>query len=476
MMKSDGISGSLPRILIVDDEAGIRDGLKALLVNHGAWVETASDMEDAVRRNDYQTFDLVYLDLRMPGEGGLSGIERLHKDENSPSVVIMTGYGTVPDTVEAMQKGAVDVLEKPFKNERILAVTDRCLENRRLKAQVDLLRGRVKELTSTELVGQSEAMRNLTARIHQVSQAPDTTILIQGESGTGKELIARCIHDNSNRKDGPFVAINCAALTESLLEAELFGYEPGAFTGAVKEGKEGLFAAAEGGTLLLDEIGEMPSTLQAKLLRVLQERSYRRVGGVKDKPARIRIITATNKDLAEEVGRGNFRQDLYYRLHVISIQAPALRDRIDDIPLLAYHFLDHFGRQMGKAHSGFTEEAMENLVDHSWPGNVRELKNAIEHAAILCSGGMIEECHLPRWTGGLPGGKDMIPRETTLELPEGDRSLRSMERVLISNVLTETGWHISRAAQSLGINRTTLYNKIKLYQLGNRPVRDRISL
>ena len=187
-------------------------------------------------------------------------------------------------------------------------------------------------------------------------------------------------------------------------------------------------------------------------------------------------MTATNKDLAEGVGRGNFRQDLYYRLHVISIQAPALRDRVDDIPLLAYHFLDHFGRQMGKALSGFTEEAMENLVDHSWPGNVRELKNAIEHAAILCSGGMIEECHLPRWTGGLPGGKDMIPRETTLELPEGDRSLRSMERILISNVLTETNWNISRAAQSLGINRTTLYNKIKLYNLGARPIRDRISL
>ncbi|MFQ5504238.1 MAG: sigma 54-interacting transcriptional regulator, partial [Planctomycetota bacterium] len=226
-------------------------------------------------------------------------------------------------------------------------------------------------------------------------------------------------------------------------------------------------------TLLLDEIGEMPVTLQAKLLRVLQEKAFRRVGGVKDRPARTRIIAATNKDLQAEVKTGAFRQDLYYRLHVITLTVPTLRDRADDIPLLAHYFLDHFGRQMGKALSGFSEDAMETLTEHSWPGNVRELKNAIEHSAILCSNGLIKESHLPRWDGGVPGGKDMIPRDT-FELPPGDRSLRSMEKLLVERVLLETGWNISRAATRLGINRTTLYNKIKLYKLGSRPVRDRI--
>ncbi len=452
------------RILVVDDEAGIRDGLRALLAKEGHRVEVAGDLEDAIRRNDQQAFDLILLDLHLPGANGLEGLGRLRRGASPTEIIILTGYGTVSSTVEAMRKGAYDVLEKPFKPDRLVGVVARCLQTRRLKEKVHLLKGRVKELTATELVGQSDSIRKVMVRVSQVAQAPDTTILIEGESGTGKELVARCIHEQSARADGPFIGINCAALTESLLEAELFGYEAGAFTGATREGKEGLFAAAEGGTLLLDEVGEMPPNLQAKLLRVLQERSYRKVGGVRDLPARVRIVAATNKNLAEEVKNGRFREDLFYRLHVITIRIPPLRDRPEDIPLLAHYFLDHFGRQMGKALTGFSEEAMEDLSEHGWPGNVRELKNAVEHAAILCPGGIIDESHLPKWDGGAAGGGDVIPSET-FEMPSGDRSLRSMEKILVTKVLQETGWNISKAASRLGINRTTLYNKIKLFDL-----------
>ena len=472
-MQLRGSSESVPRILVVDDESGVREGLEALLVRKGAWVEVAGDLTEAVRRNDHQGFDLVFLDLRLPGEDGLSGISRLRRGDCPPEIIILTGYGTVSNVVEAMRKGAADVIEKPFKPDRVFAVAERCLETRRLRMQVANLEGRVRELTSTDIVGQSDAVRSVLARIEQVAQAPETTILIQGESGTGKELVARSIHERSARRDRPFVAVNCAGLTESLLEAELFGYEPGAFTGAVREGKDGLFAAADGGTLLLDEIGEMPSNLQAKLLRVLQEKSYRRVGGVKDRPARARIIASTNRNLAHEVAQGRFREDLFYRLNVITIDVPALRDRSDDIPLLAHYFLDHFSRQMGKSLSGFSEDAMETLCEHEWPGNVRELKNAIEHSAILCSAGMIEESHLPRWDGGAPGGRDVIP-QNSFALPEGERSLRSVEKRLVALVLDEVGWNISRAASLLGINRTTLYNKIKLHNLGARPPRGRV--
>ncbi|MFQ5507615.1 MAG: sigma-54-dependent transcriptional regulator, partial [Planctomycetota bacterium] len=236
-MKSDGAAGATPRVLVVDDEPGIREGLKALLSNHGSWVETAADLEDAVRRNNHQQFDLIFLDIRLPKENGLAGLSSLRRGDRPADIVILTGYGTVASTVEAMRKGAHDVIEKPFKPDRILSVTERCLENRRLKREVNRLKGGVKELTATELVGQSQQIQDLMSRIEQVARAPDTTILIQGESGTGKELVARCIHERSFRGDGPFVAVNCAALTESLLEAELFGYEPGAFTGATKEGK-----------------------------------------------------------------------------------------------------------------------------------------------------------------------------------------------------------------------------------------------
>jgi DNA-binding NtrC family response regulator len=431
----------LPRVLIIDDEEGVREGLRTLLQQEGLHVETAVNAEDGVRRLEARSCDLVFLDLNLPGADGLSIIGRLRRGTPPADVVILTGYGTVANTVEAMRKGATDVIEKPFSQDRILAVIRRSLETRQLKNELCWLQDRVRELTSTELVGLSPAVREVQTRIDQVAHAPDTTVLITGQSGTGKELVARCIHERSARRHGPFVAINCAALTESLLEAELFGYEPGAFTGAAKEGKDGLFAIAAGGTLFLDEIGEMEMTLQAKLLRVLQERTFRRVGGVNDIPADVRIVTSTNRDL----------------------------------PLLSHFFLDQIGRQMGKALSGFTEEAMETLCEYSWPGNVRELRNAIEHACIVCPNGMIDEIHLPSFTGGTIDGSDQIAR-SSITFETKDRSIRALESQLVSKVLDDTQWNISRAAAILGINRTTLYNKIRVYSLGKRPNRARVTV
>ncbi len=463
----------LPRVLVVDDEEGVREGLRALLQKEGLHVETAGTAEDGLRRLDKRGYDVVFLDLNLPGADGLSTISRFRQGNPAPDVVILTGYGTVAKTVESMRKGASDVIEKPFSGDRILAVIRRVLETRQLRNELSWLQDRVRELTATELVGLSPAIREVQTRIDQVAHAPDTTVLITGQSGTGKELVARCVHERSSRRHGPFVAVNCAALTEALLEAELFGYEPGAFTGASREGKDGLFAVATGGTLFLDEIGEMEPTLQAKLLRVLQERTFRRVGGVQDVPVDVRIVASTNRDLRQMVQAGRFREDLFYRLNVMAVHVPPLRDRADDVPLLSHFFLDQIGRQMGKALSGFTEEAMETLTEYGWPGNVRELRNAIEHACIVCPNGMIDEAHLPKFTGGAPDGSDEIDR-TALVLEGKDRSIRALESQLVAKVLEDTNWNISRAASILGINRTTLYNKIRIYELGKRPMRSKV--
>ncbi len=463
----------LPRVLVVDDEEGVREGLRALLQREGVHVETAGSAEDGERRLESRSFDLVFLDIHLPGADGLSMISRLRRGTPAADVVILTGYGTVANTVEAMRKGASDVIEKPFSTDRILAVVRRVLETRQLKNELTWLQDRVRELTATELVGLAPAIRDVQTRIDQVAHAPDTTVLVTGQSGTGKELVARCIHERSARRHGPFVAVNCAALTESLLEAELFGYEPGAFTGAQKEGKDGLFAVAAGGTLFLDEIGEMEPSLQAKLLRVLQERSFRRVGGVQDLPADVRIVASTNRDLRQMVQTSRFREDLFYRLNVMTVHVPPLCERAADVPLLSHFFLDQIGRQMGKALSGFTEEAMETLCEYGWPGNVRELRNAIEHACIVCPSGMIDEIHLPKFTGGRPDGSDRIDRSAVV-LDAEDRSIRALESQLVGRVLDETQWNISKAAAILGINRTTLYNKIRLYELGKRPLRAKV--
>jgi DNA-binding NtrC family response regulator len=465
----------LPRVLVIDDEEGVREGLRAVLQAEGVAVESATSAEDGVRRVSSRTFDVVFADLELTGADGLSILPSLRRGTPAADVVLLVGPGTMASTVEAMKKGAADVIEKPLTDDRVLAVVRRLLDARQLRNELSWLQDRVRELTATELVGLSPAIREVQSRIDQVAHAPDTAVLVTGQAGTGRELVARCVHERSSRRHGPFVAVNCAALTENLLEAELFGYEPGAFTGANREGKEGLFALASGGTLFLDEIGEMAKTLQAKLLRVLHERTFRRVGGVQDLNADVRVIASSSRPLRARVDAGSFREDLFYRLNAMAVEVPPLSERARDIPLLSHFFLDQFGRQMGKALFGFTEEAMETLCEYHWPGNVRELKNAVEHAAIVCPSGMIDECHLPKFTGGTMDGSDAISRNV-INLELGDRSIRNLEGKLVARVLEDTRWNISKAASILGINRTTLYNKIRLHGLGERPSRAKVSV
>ena len=463
----------LPRVLIVDDEDSVREGLETLFQQEGLQVETASTAEEGLRCVHSRCYDIVFLDGNMPGAEGLSRISEFRTGSPAPDVLVLSGYGTAPNTVESMRKGASDVIEKPFSSDRILATIRRVLEARQLKNELSWHQERVRQLTATELVGLSDPIREVQTRIDQVAHDPDTTALITGQNGTGKELVARCIHERGARLHGPFVAINCAALTESLLEAELFGYESGAFNGASREGKDGLFTVAAGGTLFLDEVGQIEPALQAKLLRVLQERSFRRIGGVNDLAIDVRIIASTNQDLRELVQAGRFREDLFHRLNVMVVNVPSLRERAADVPLLSHFFVDQIGRQMGKSLSGFTEEAMETLGEYAWPGNVRELRNAIEYACIICPNGMIDEAHLPKFTGGLPDGSDEIDR-TSLVLDGSDHSIRALESQLVSRVLEDTDWNISRSASILGINRTTLYNKIRGYGLGQRPMRSKL--
>lgn len=458
------------RILVIDDEETVRRGLVSILVRESHIAEGAGAAEEGLAMAERARYDLVFLDARLPGTDGINLIPRLRSKCPPPEVVVLTGFGSVPSAVEAMRRGALDYVEKPFHTDRILALVRRVLESNYLREEVDRLRGQMRQLTAPRIVGHSRAVLAVLAAVDRVALSPMTTVLVRGESGTGKELVARAIHDRGARHDRPFVAINCAAFTESLLESELFGYEPGAFTGASGGGKEGLLAAAQGGTLFLDEISEMATILQAKLLRVLQERSFRKVGGVEDTALDARIIASTNRDLERLVKEGQFREDLFYRLDVMPIRVPPLRERREDIPLLAHHFLAQFASQMGKMLRGFSEEALENLTERHWPGNVRELRNAIEFAAITCPGGEIQEEHLP---DAREPGITLARAEEPFSLPAGDRSLRTMEEILVRRVLEETGWNISRAASDLGINRTTLYNKIRLYNIGkhaaNRP-------
>lgn len=460
----------LPRVLIVDSEESIRESLRSILHAEGIAVETATTVEDGVRRVGQKGFDVVFVDSHLAGDDGVSILRMLRRGVPAAEAVILASHGVVTNTVGAMRAGAADVVDKPYSRDRILSVVRRLLETRQLKSELNGLQDRVRELTATELVGLSPAIRDVQTRIDQMAHAPDAPVLVTGGSGTGKELVARCIHERSSRRQGPFAAINCAALPENSLEAELFGSEPGAFVGASHEGKQGLFATASGGTLFLDEIGGMAKPLQAKLLRAVQDRTFRKVGGAQDIHADVRVVASTSRDLRSEVGQGNFREDLFHRLNATTVGLPLLSERAEDIPLLSHFFLGQFGRQMGKALTGFTEGATEILCEHSWPGNVRELKNAIEHASMICPSGMIDECHLPRFTGGALDGSDEIARGS-LQLEMGDRSIRQLEGKLVACVLDDTKWNISKAAAILGINRTTLYNKIRLHGLGERPSR-----
>jgi two-component system response regulator HydG len=448
-----------PNVLIVDDDHGHLTMLKTLVAGWGFEPEGAEDGGAALSRVRERAFDLVLMDVRMAAMSGIEAL-KLIKDYNPAiPVLIMTAYSSVETAIEALKSGAYDYLIKPLDTDLLKLTMERALEHTRLKVENQALRQRLPSgFELTNIIGRSRPMRELVELIAMVAPT-EATVLITGESGTGKELVARAIHHNSPRKHGPLVTVNCAALTETLLESELFGHEKGAFTGADRR-REGRFAQAGKGTIFLDEIGEISPAMQAKLLRVIQEREIQRVGGDAPLQVDVRVLAATNRDLAAEVAAKRFREDLYYRLNVVTLTAPPLRDRREDIPLLAQHFLSRFAEKNRKIIRGFTPRAMDVLVKADWPGNVRELENVVERAVILATGDFVTERELPAHL--LPdeaGGGAACPENQAL----AGVSLEDLERQAILATLDEVGGNKSEAARQLGITRATLHKKLKKY-------------
>ncbi|MEM1449207.1 MAG: sigma-54 dependent transcriptional regulator [Planctomycetota bacterium] len=457
----------MPHVLIADDDAGIRAGLIAICMAGGLRTSEAATGNEALRRATAERPDLVLLDLRMPDGDGLEVLPKLVALEDAPAVVVLSGYADVRTAVQAMRLGAATVLEKPVDPPGLREVLERTLAARGVRDERDRLREEVAQLRAGPVVGRSAAIARVLEHVGRVAGTPRSTALVTGESGVGKELVARAIHDRSARADGPFVALNCAALAEGLLEAELFGYEPGAFTGGDPKGRDGLIASAKGGTLFLDELGELDLGFQAKLLRVLQERTFRRVGGTLDLGMDARIVASTNRDLARMVDEGTFREDLFYRLNVFSIVVPPLRQRTEDIAPLATHFLAQFGEELARPFIGLSDGALARLESYAWPGNVRELRNTIERAAIMTSGG--GEIPAAAISFGERAGESETGPESgdwsPAELAEDQLSLERMEAAMIRRALTVTRGNKGRAARALGIHRSTLYKKLETYRI-----------
>jgi two-component system response regulator AtoC len=449
------------RLLVVDDEPALRRTLSQILAAEGYDVATASDGEDALAHLAEREADIVLCDLRMPRVDGLTMVERYAARGGRGLVIAMSAYGDVETAIAAMQKGAYDYIPKPFRADEVILAVRKAAEREQLRRRVQSLEAELTALRSAgDLVGRSRLLQAAIAVAHKVARH-DSTVLITGESGTGKELIARLIHRASPRAEQPFVAVNCAAIPETLLESELFGHAKGAFTGAAAE-KVGLFEDAHGGTLLLDEIGDVPLSLQVKLLRALQEGEVRRVGANASRTVDVRVIASTNRDLAADLVEGRFRSDLYYRLNVVPIRLPALRERPEDIPELAAHFLRRFAERLRLEPAGFSPAALRQLSAHHWPGNVRELENAVEQALVLSSGELIEPAHLP----------DSVRGETPTITPAdsaGDLSIKrqreSLERTLIRRALERTRGNRTRAAQLLELSHRALLYKIREYGL-----------
>ena len=444
-------------LLIVDDDYAHRNMLKLMLEN---WhyrtfeVETGEDAVDFVKK---QAVDLVLCDVRMTNMDGFATLLAIHEWNPAIPVVLMTAYSSVEKAVEAMKMGAYSYVTKPLDFEVLKATLYNALEHTRLKEENTQLKQAL-GIAQTMPLGKSALMRSLQEMIETVAPS-EATVLITGESGTGQELVAKAIQANSLRKNQAFVTINCAALAENLLESELFGHEKGAFTGADKM-REGRFVQADNGTLFLDEIGEMPLALQVKLLRVLQNGEIQRVGSDKVKIVDVRIIAATNRNLQKEVEAGRFREDLYYRLNVIALEVPALRERKDDIPLLAQKFVENFARANRKSIKGFSPQAMDMLMRYDWPGNVRELENAMERAVILTVGEYVTERSLPLAIQQMTGNMAAVPSGIL-----ANKSLDDIEKEAISATLAETADNKSEAARRLGITRATLHSKLKKYNL-----------
>ena len=445
------MSNERTRILVVDDEEIVRESLGGWLEKDGYTIVTCPDGPSALAKMKAERWSIMIVDLKMPGMDGLQVLEEAKKLQPELAVVIMTAYATVDTAVAAMKAGAYDYLVKPFDPEELSIMMQKIVSQQTLVRENAVLRQALKqEYRFRDLLSKSPAMQAVF-ELARTAAHSNSTILVLGESGSGKEVLARAIHGESPRNDGPFVAVSCAALTESLLESELFGHERGAFTGAIAR-RKGKFEAANGGTLFLDEVGDIGPKLQLDLLRVLEERKVHRVGGNEPIDVDVRIIAATNRDLKKAVVEGKFREDLFYRLNVIPILIPPLRQRREDVPLLVENFVERLAVEMKKRLDGVSPEAMTALMAHDWPGNVRELRNVLERGAVVATGAVIQLADL-----GLPTRAEAPPKPGTLA------SLEEVEKRHVAAVLAHTGGNVSQSARILGIDRVTLYNKMRKY-------------
>ena len=454
------------RVLIVDDDAEGREALAELTARWGYDVVSAADGSEALRRAIEWHPDVILTDLVMPNMDGLWLLRALRAELPDCPVVLLTGRGSIQIAVQAIKEGAWDFIEKPLEVPRLRIVLERALEKKETMREMQLLRRRLAALApGTDVVGSGPAMQKVFELVKKVAPS-GASVVIGGESGTGKEVVARAIHNLSPRKDRPFVALNCSAIPATLIESELFGAERGAFTGADQR-RLGCFELAHDGTLFLDEIGELPSELQAKFLRVLEERRIRRLGGRAEVEVDVRVLCATNRDLKEEIRRGRFREDLFFRLGVFSVSLPPLRERREDIPLLAHHFIEKFNAETGKHVQGLTPQALEVLQGYAWPGNIRELRNTVERAMILADGEILGVEHLP--PDMTPGGQEAAGLRLQLGL-----ALDQVEKDYILASLQRNGGNKARTAELLGISEKTLYNKLNRYTAearsrGNEP-------
>ncbi len=455
---------SQKRLLIIDDEKNMRHMLSSLLKESGYRVDTASDGAVAMDMVDRTIYDFILCDLKMPNMNGMDFFKTARDKLWATTVIMMSAYGSIDTAVEAMKQGAYDFISKPFKSDEVLLTLKKAEERESLKRENRWLKERIRKIQENyyfgSMVAKSKAMLSVFKLSEKAAQY-NTTVLIYGDSGTGKELIARGIHFIGERSKKPLVPVNCGGIPENLLESELFGYVKGAFTGADKN-KKGLFQEADGGTIFLDEIGELPLSLQVKILRVLQENEIRPVGDSKTMQIDVRVIAATAKNLEEEVGKGTFREDLFYRLNVLPIKLPPLRNRPEDIPLLSQHFIDKFSISLDKEIKGITSAAMSILLKHSWPGNVRELENVIERAVVLAEGKNLVPENFPSNLGveSLTDKMDDFLEEYSLKAAQ-----KVLEKRLITRALEKTGGNRTRAARLLEISHPSLLSKIKVYNI-----------
>ncbi len=457
------------RILVVDDEEIVLRSCRKILEGGGHDVLTVLSGQGAFDLLEKEPIDIVITDMKMPGIGGIQVLEKVKEKYPDIAVIMITGYSTVQSAVQAMKLGAFDYIPKPFTPDEVLIVVEKALEKKSLIIENIYLR---KELEAKygfdNIIGSSPKMQEVYKLIRKVAPT-DSTVLIRGESGTGKELIARALHFNSPRKQKPFVTVDCGVLAQELLESELFGHVKGSFTGAIVT-KPGLFEVANGGSIFLDEIGDTSQNFQSKLLRVIQEREFTPVGEVKSKKVDLRFIVATNKDLEKLVEDEKFREDLFYRLNVVSIRVPLLKERKDDIPLLAYHFLKKYGQEMKKKIKSISVEAMNMLIDHTWPGNVRQLENVIERAIVMAEGDTITTEHLPFVVRSEVAHPDTFIPKTSEELKEAKRRLResavgNVEKSFILDALTRNDWNITKSAKEVGMLRPNFQALMRKYNI-----------